>query len=684
MSKQKKKQAPEGNGFIQRNKFELLLLLAVFAFFTNSVFNGYALDDEFYTNGSNEITNKGIAGIPQMFKTRTFYNNDGSGYSYRPVTLTSFGIEHSIFGQRPHVSHFINLLLYAITIVLLFRLLKKWLSEYSVWFVFFIVLLFAVHPLHAEVVANIKCRDELLALLFCVLSMHWIWRHYETGRWIYFLAYPVAFLAGMLSKFSILPYLFLIPLALWFFTSLNFRRIALYTLPLVGILVATYFIMKVLPTQHRELLMHENPFGSGQADFMGRVATGFYVLGRYVLIHIFPHPLSYYYGYDYIPLVDWSNLLALGSLAFHLWLGYYCLRHLRSKNVLVFAILFYLANLAMFSNIVRPAPGLMAERFAYSASLGFCMAVVLLLFRASKTSTSSFSWTDGGWARMVIVLLALVFGIRTAVRNEDWENKMTLYSHDMEHLDESAKANMLYAALVSKSALEHKHPDSLRIARYHFRRTTEIYPEYATAWSNLGSAYYFEGLYDSSKFYFRKSIALNPNYKEGHFNLGMAHLYTGRPDSARKYFRSAIGADSSYMSAYEQLMKMEAQAGHLFRAMHIIHEAEKHNRKSDQPPTMAGNIYIALSQEMINRAKKDPANAAALNERAKALTARSAAFFEIAAARNPENLDRLQNLSRYFYSAGNTAKGDRYDSIRKAEEKRLERIRRGPKKTAKK
>src|ERR1044071_9005418 len=89
--------------FFQRNQFAVALFLLTFIVFGNGIYNEYALDDEFYTNGANKLTLQGIKGIPEIFKSHTFYNNDGTGYSYRPVTVASFAIETQFFGEKPHV-----------------------------------------------------------------------------------------------------------------------------------------------------------------------------------------------------------------------------------------------------------------------------------------------------------------------------------------------------------------------------------------------------------------------------------------------------------------------------------------------------------------------------------------------------------------------------------------------------
>jgi len=678
VAKQKAKTRPQtsrkGDGFLYRNRFALTLAALVFVVFANSIFNQYALDDEFYTAGGNELTNQGIKAIPEIFRSRTFYNNDGTGYEYRPMVVSAFAIEHSLFGQKPRVSHFINVLLYALTIVLLYRLLKKWFKEQGDWFVFFICLLFLAHPLHTEVVDNIKCRDELMSMLGALLCFWWAWKFYETKNWAYAIAYPLAFWFGLLSKRTITPVIILLPLTLYFFSTLKPWRILLYTLPLL-ISVALILLQRdSLPVATRELLLHENPLASVDVGFAERSATGFYVLGRYLLLHVFPHPLLYYYGYSHVPLTDWSDPLSIASLAVHAALGIYVLRTIRKRTILCFAILFYLISIFGFSNLLKPAPGMMAERFAYMASLGFCIAAVWLAFRAFKTAPAGFRW--GEKAGYLIVVAAFLFAVRSVVRNEDWENKMTLYGNDMEHLDESAKAHLLFGSLISSSALEHKHYDSLQLVKYHFRRAVEIYPDYATAWSNLGSTYYFTGEYDSAQYFFRRANDLDSGYVQGWFNLGMTYNSRSLQDSARARntndpetrralvanfrvlrdsaiyaFKQALDADSSFVASADHLSRIYQKEKRYKDALTVLHEAAKNNPRSDLP-------YINLSRMLLDL--KDTA-----------LAARSA---EMAAYVNPRDLQRLENLTRYFSFHGNARKAQYYDSIYRAEKKRQERL----------
>jgi protein O-mannosyl-transferase len=689
MSKQQKKKAPQPprpkggqektkkklvtGGFFKRNALAVILFLVSFTVFINSIPNKYALDDEFYTAGANKLTQKGIKGIPKIFKTRAFFNSDGSGYAYRPVTLATFAIEIQFFGEDPYMSHFINVLLYAFTIVLLFSVLRRWFSTQGDWFSFFICLLFLVHPLHTEVVDNIKCRDEELAFFFALLSVLFVWKHHETGKWKYLAFTFVAFLASILSKRTSIPFFLVIPFAVWFFTDAKWKRVFMYAGVLIGAVVVSSAMQRMLlPGSSRTFQAFENPLPENHS-FTELTATGFYVLGRYLQLHIFPHPLVYYYGYAYVPLVNWTNVISISSLVIHLALFVFAIRELRKKSILGFGIIFYLANIAIYSNLLQPAPGIMAERFAYTASLGFCIAVVWLLFRAFKIDPASFQWKSESAARLktAFIILLVLFTLRCWWRNEDWEDKETLYGNDMEYLEESAKANMLLGSLNSSHALatrlearqlmqsgdvrggEAKMAEAQRIfldARRYFAKATEVAPYYHTAWNNLGTTYFFIDSARQAIPYFKKAVEIRDDYVEGLFDLGMSYDTLRMQDSAIYYFQRTIKADSAYTPAYEMLAKIRVRNGNIDGAMGLMREAAANNPEAESPWNFIAGLYLQ---------KGDTASAALATEKAAEI--------------NPGNLQRLYRLSEYYRLHGDWIKTNKYRAILQEQQKRQEK-----------
>lgn len=196
------------------------LLLAVFAFllFANSIGNGYNMDDELVTR-KHRLTSQGIYAIPEIFTSPYYSDNMGYSYEYRPVVLASFAIEHQFFGEKPGVSHFINVFLYILTGFILYKLLQKLFEKYSSWLPIIAVAIFIAHPLHTEVVASIKNRDEILALLGGILAWRFLY-DYANGKKIIFLLLGIlAFVIGLLSKVTIAPLALLIPLSIVIFSA---------------------------------------------------------------------------------------------------------------------------------------------------------------------------------------------------------------------------------------------------------------------------------------------------------------------------------------------------------------------------------------------------------------------------------------------------------------------------------
>lgn len=659
------------SGFFKRNSFQVGLFLIAFLVFANGIGNDYALDDEFYTNG-NKTTQEGIKAIPEIFKSRTFKNNDGTSYSYRPVTLSTFAIEAQFFGEDAQVSHFFNLLLYALTIVLIFSILRKWFVTQGDWFSFFICLIFIVHPLHTEVVDNIKCRDELLAILFMLLTIHAIWKHLETKKIYWLILYPILFWAGMLSKHTAVPFYALIPLSMWFFTDTKWWKIVLYIAPLlITTMITSFFQKHNLQVEQRDYLPFENPL-AGHPGFGQLTATSFYVMGRYLFLHFIPYPLVYYYGSYYVPDVSWSNPIAIASLIIHLALGIWALKELRNKSILGFGLLFYLINVGAYSNLLQRAPGIMAERYTYAASLGFCIVVIVLIARLMKVNISEFRWKSEEFKRfrLVLVALALLFAIRSIWRTEDWENKETLYGGDMAYLEESVKANMLYGAFIAKNALElnlqsrvsdgkggyrlneEKQQQSFirwAEARTYYGKAAELAPYYHTAWSNLGTTYFFVGETETALRYFKKGVSIKDDYAEGWFNIAMAYNRLEKTDSAIYAFNKCILVDSAYISGYDELSKVILQKEKdPEKALVLLRVAARKKPDSEVPWNSMANIYMLL---------KD--------------TAQCVAAMERAAEINPDNVQRLYYLSQYYKMKQNIIKFNYYNSRAEAGRKKM-------------
>jgi len=243
----KKKEKIKQTSNLKDKEYLIPLLLALLAFllYANTIPNDYNLDDEQVTR-NHRLTKKGISAIPEIFTSPYHEDDMGYKYEYRPMVLATFAIEKSLFGENPHVSHFFNVLLYALTAALLFITLSSLFSQFNIVLPLSITLLFIAHPLHTEVIASIKNRDEILAFLGGIAALFFSIRFVRSSKLVDYFPVLLFFGLAVISKRSIIPFALIIPLASVFFQRANFKQLLALSLPMAFVvaLMAPLFLLR--------------------------------------------------------------------------------------------------------------------------------------------------------------------------------------------------------------------------------------------------------------------------------------------------------------------------------------------------------------------------------------------------------------------------------------------------------
>jgi tetratricopeptide (TPR) repeat protein len=586
-----------------------VLFFFVFAaiLYGNTVLNKWAVDDNFVTGPQNELVKKGFKAIPEIFSS--FYvvtkGNVGTQQSdYRPVVKMTYAIEYGLWGgQKAGRSHIINVLLYFWISTLLFFILRRLLKDYNILFPFLITLLFMVHPVHTEVVASLKNRDELLSFLCGLGGLHFFLRYAERKKNIYIFAALLVFVIGYLSKSSILPFILLYPLVLYFFTDLKMKNFAWI---FFGVLIAG-LATQVIPRLFLPKAIHVNSFIENplfmEKGLWIRLGTGLLTLLFYLRILIFPHPLLYYYGYDMIPITDLGNILVLLSFGIYLGLFIYAVRKFREKHILSFAILWYLIALAIYSNIITPMVGIVAERFVFNASLGFIIALVYFLFKIFRTEPMSLTIEFNERAKIIVIVFLLLIPctVLTITRNRDWRNLRDLYTADIKHQDKSVKANIEFAELLT--GMEYRDPNYQQYGAVNeelqhvivsrFRTALKMYPnDYATL-NDLGAAYInFTKKPDSGMFFLKKAITLRPDLQSAYVNMAMAYRKKNQLDSAIINYQKVLQINPGALSAVFKMADLYFEKGEVGNAIKINEDIIKAYPTLDVPYFNIGYYHI--------------------------------------------------------------------------------------------
>lgn len=544
-------------------------------------FNKYALDDDIVMR-LNDYVQQGFSGIGKIMSTDSydsFFKSMGSagelsGGRYRPLSIVTFAIEQQLFGEcygdrmlevrdslantqllrmNPSIAnkliaekaqiegkiseahdalamirHIVSVLLYILSAVFLLKLLRDYIFKYAnLKFIhhhdiaFITSVLFLVHPIHTEVVANVKSRDEILSFLFIVLTFIFIFKNEEKkkpktlllGVFFYFLA--------LLSKEWAITLVALIPMSFFIFRKFSLGQSLKISLPYFAVavfylLLRSWFVGAGKQGEITEVL--NNPYVF--ATPIQKLATEIFILLKYLGLLIFPHPLSADYSWRTIPYNSFGDALVWISILVHAVIVYYLFTLLKKRSWIAFAIAFYLSHLFLVSNLVMPIGATMGERLVYHSSLGFVMLeafLLLWLFQKIKSGIESKKRTF----IFLLMLAVLPFGYKTIARNPNWETDNILFVHDAWVVPNSVLAN----GNAGKAFIEWAQKDTairpayLDSAIYHLEKAVTIHPKYVNGYLNLGLAWFQKKDLDKAEYYWnlaRKYFPTHPFFRQSY------------------------------------------------------------------------------------------------------------------------------------------------------------------------
>lgn len=555
--------------------------------------HGFVLDDDVVIV-KNQFVQRGWAGVKDIFTHDSFagyerVNVEGSvleGGRYRPLSLVWFALLVSLFGSKAWVFHAFVIICYALCGALLYQVLRRVLKEigHGDWIAFLSALLFVAHPVHTEVVANVKSADEILSMLFGLGALYSLFRAFDTGRALPAWVAAGSILLACLAKESAVTLVVTIPLALWYFRKTTWFQVGSYAIPLV-MGVAAFLLMRAgaLGGEPSGTVMHDplnNPFltwtGEGWTACTAgeRWATIVYVLGRYVGLVFFPFPLTHDYYPFHITLQSFSAPAVWASLALLVGILALALRSLKTRALMGYGAWFFLISISMTSNILFPVGTYMAERFLFMPSLGILFGVIAWAISLS-TFRSAVPW--------IVLGITIVFSILTLMRTPAWKDNRTLFATDIAISANSAKLQNDYGTLLLDDALKMSDPSQqkaqLQEALPHLRRAIELHPTYYDAMLAYGACAYYVQQYAIAAASYRQALRLYPG--DAKSTTGLVYsLQALAPDQWSR--QDSTGAVQSLEEAY-QLQPDTAIAARLadyYRAMGLSQQGMEWDDKA--------------------------------------------------------------------------------------------------------
>ena len=382
-----------------------------------------------------------------------------------------------------------------ICVLLIYALFKNHLFSKYPDMAFVAALLFCIHPIHTEVVANMKSRDEIFSMIFICLTFINVFRYAETKQTKYIIWSAVNFFLSLLSKEYAVTLALVIPDTLYLLTD-NFSLKKYFNLFIaLAAALFVYFMIRfsivVAKTGIPDTELLNNPYLLARGDQMK--ATKVFVWLKYFVLLFFPYVLSSDYSYNSIPYRHFTSPEVWLSLAIYISLVVLTIKLYRKKHPAAWGLIFFFANFLMICNLIMDIGATMGERLIFHSSLGWAVCVSWILTEEARKKISSINlhkallWT-------VLLVATVLCGIRTITRNEIWKNDITLFTHDVDVMPNSVlclgNAGARWIDLSERPENKKHETEYLEKAKGYLNHALELHPKYVNGYLNLGLAYF--------------------------------------------------------------------------------------------------------------------------------------------------------------------------------------------------
>lgn len=533
-SKKGEQPLPQKSSLISRWSIALFL----FAFLLNADTLRYQFAyDDLLVVAQNKFVDQGWRGLPKIFTTANLEGYNGQKESnYRPFSIAQFAVERSIFGVNPKGHHFLHILYYALACLLVFRLLTLIYKNSPLWLPVGITALYIAHPLHTEVVANLKSRDEITALIGIVATLVYLFKKTPLTVKDLFLVF---FFAGIafFSKESALPLVLIAPLTIFYFNPDGFKAHR-NSLIAIGLAALLYIVLRQFIAEVPGPDFHLEDNALFAFEYPERLMAAMALIAHYAWIFIFPFRLRADYSFDQLQLAGWSDPWSYAGLVILALTFYLIIKWFRLKSITGYAATFTALFYIVTSNILIMTGATLAERFMFVPSLGLLILVGAFIFDLFKKQKIS-----APHAKLVLMVLAAGYSILTLLRNPVWYDNLKLFTITAKDSPRSIRALTNLASLRYEEAVRTNNPTTkaalLTESLFHLDAAAAIYDQYAHTHLIYGMINREQKKYIQAIESIRKAITIDPGEGLFDFQLALTYVQSNEDDLALSSFQKA-------------------------------------------------------------------------------------------------------------------------------------------------
>jgi protein O-mannosyl-transferase len=432
-----------------------------------ALWNGFAMDD-LYIIVWNPLVHS-LHGAWRAFGG-PYWPPDLGGQMYRPLPLATFALDWSLARGHPALFHAMNLLWHAGAALLVTALVRRW-ADWTAALVGGVI--FAVHPVHVEAVANVIGLGELMAAVGVCLAVYAALVR-QNVLWS-----GAALLLGLLSKENAVVAPALIGWAWIVGTPLALRpdrrRLFMFVASWV-VIAGVYVAVRAVVLQPYARLHATAPVFLGESAFAGRL-TAVAALGDVLRLLVLPLTLRV----DYAPaertivrsVLDGRFVIGLACLV--LWAVLLVLAWRRQRRLEAYGLGWIAIAFLPVSNLLFSTGVLLAERTLYLPSVGLALAAGTALARLPPQRL-----------RIVLVVIVLAGGIRSGLRTPVWHDDFSVTQSILEDSPNSYRGPARMAAIYQSHRQPAQALGALREAAKIYDRDPSLFVAGADAAITLG------------------------------------------------------------------------------------------------------------------------------------------------------------------------------------------------------
>lgn len=483
---------------------------------------------------------RSASNIPSLFIKAT---NPNYPDTYRPIRYIFSIVMYQFSGTNPIGYHIATLSLHIVITLLIYTIIRSLVSNTRIPFIS--ALLFGVHPIHTEAITWISSGMDMIGIVFFLSSVA-LFLHRAGGRALWFSLVCAGLAYFTLEITIVLPAILVLILSIKNLKNTHHRSF-LHIFP-YALLAIIYLYIRWRVIDIQEVF--------GYID--GRVDRTFFLMMHALVVYAktlffpvdltvnhvlhtgipsfmveigdaFPTTLSYIRSITlFDPHVVIGILLILTSLTsiFIFW---------HKAPLLSFAIGWMIISFLPVMNIV-PGHTLMAERYAYLPSVGFCLFLAYIFIYAHKQSKLYLIQYG-----IYIVLLGVVisYTIRTIQRNTEWKNDVTLWESAA---DKNQYSYIVFTAL-GKQYVAREEYDSAIMAYTH---VLQLFPEQKMVIGYLTELYIQARRYTEAITLMQSVIQLRPQEPEIWIKLGDVYRLIPDDENAKHAYQKAKELNPSH------------------------------------------------------------------------------------------------------------------------------------------